>query len=64
MRRDAAERIVPDALAQLLDDSDLRVRFVVADRAPSEIAARLVNDPDEEVALRARERMDETKSQE
>ena len=58
MRRDAAERIAPDALAQLHDDPDLRVRFVVADRAPHEIAVRLINDPDEEVALRAKERMD------
>ena len=39
----------PDALAQLANDPDLRVRFVVADRAPREIAAKLVDDEDLEV---------------
>jgi hypothetical protein len=59
VRRAAAERAAPDLVALLVDDPDLRLRFIVADRAPREAAIRLVNDEDEEVARRARERRDE-----
>lgn len=64
VRRLVAERVPPALVERFRADADWSVRWQVADRADARRQMRLLNelaqDPDPEVALRARERLDET----
>jgi hypothetical protein len=57
VRLTVARRLDPPLLAMLLHDESAEVRLAIADRAPRQIIAQLLCDPDEQVAARAKARL-------